>query len=59
MIDEGHQIASHTWSHQRLNEVTEPQFLRQMHYLETAMADLFGFFPTYMRLVALLAFASP
>ncbi|KAL2752352.1 carbohydrate esterase family 4 protein [Sodiomyces alcalophilus JCM 7366] len=49
MIDEGHQIAGHTWSHQRLTDLSESQFLNQMHYLETAMADLFGFFPTYMR----------
>ncbi|KAM0321422.1 hypothetical protein ACHAQA_010138 [Verticillium albo-atrum] len=49
MIAEGHQIASHTWSHQRLTTVTESKFRNQMHYLEIALADLFGYFPTYMR----------
>ncbi|KAM0281834.1 hypothetical protein ACHAQH_003323 [Verticillium albo-atrum] len=49
MIAEGHQIASHTWSHQRLTTITESKFRNQMHYLEIALADLFGYFPTYMR----------
>lgn len=49
MIAEGHQIASHTWSHQRLTTLTESKFRNQMNYLEIALADLFGYFPTYMR----------
>ncbi|CRK12405.1 hypothetical protein BN1723_009712 [Verticillium longisporum] len=49
MVAEGHQIASHTWSHQRLTTLTESKFRNQMNYLEIALADLFGYFPTYMR----------
>ncbi|KAI9152227.1 putative polysaccharide deacetylase [Paramyrothecium foliicola] len=49
MIADGHQVASHTWSHQRLTTLSEPKFRNQMLYLETALSDLLGFFPTYMR----------
>lgn len=49
MFDEGHQIASHTWSHQRLTLLSENKFRNQMLYNEIALADLLGFFPTYMR----------
>lgn len=49
MLDEGHQIASHTWSHQRLTQLSEAKFRNQMLYNEVALADLLGFFPTYMR----------
>jgi hypothetical protein len=49
MIADGHQIASHTWSHQRLTTLSRSKFLNQMHYLETALSDLLGYFPTYMR----------
>ncbi|KEY64217.1 hypothetical protein S7711_03506 [Stachybotrys chartarum IBT 7711] len=49
MVADGHQIASHTWSHQRLTTLSRPMFFNQMHYLETALADLLGYFPTYMR----------
>lgn len=45
----GHQIASHTWSHQKLTQISEAQFRRQMLYNEVALADLLGRFPTYMR----------
>jgi peptidoglycan/xylan/chitin deacetylase (PgdA/CDA1 family) len=49
MLTDGHQIASHTWSHQKLTEISELQFRRQIHFNEIALADLLGFFPTYMR----------
>ncbi|KAG9251643.1 putative chitin deacetylase [Emericellopsis atlantica] len=49
MIDEGHQIGSHTWSHQKLTEITAAQFQNQMIFNEIALADLLGYFPTYMR----------
>lgn len=50
MFSSGHQIASHTWSHQKLTELTETQFRRQILYNEIALADLLeGRFPTYMR----------
>ncbi|OHE96562.1 polysaccharide deacetylase [Colletotrichum orchidophilum] len=49
MIAEGHQVASHTWSHQRLTTVSAAKFRNQMIYNEIAFADLLGYFPTYMR----------
>lgn len=49
MIAEGHQVASHTWSHQNANELTDEQMAEQMIYNEIAINDILGFFPTYMR----------
>jgi peptidoglycan/xylan/chitin deacetylase (PgdA/CDA1 family) len=49
MVAEGHQIASHTWSHQRLTTLSQSKFYNQLHYLETALSDILGYFPTYMR----------
>lgn len=50
MFSSGHQIASHTWSHQKLTEISETQFRRQIIFNEIAIADLLdGRFPTYMR----------
>ncbi|KAM3523394.1 hypothetical protein MY4038_008194 [Beauveria bassiana] len=49
MVASGHQIASHTWSHQKLTTLSESQFRKQMYFLEVALADLLGYFPTYMR----------
>lgn len=49
MIEDGHQVASHTWSHQRLTTLTEQQFRNQILFNEIALADILGFFPAYMR----------
>ncbi|KAF4439600.1 bifunctional xylanase deacetylase [Fusarium acutatum] len=49
MINSGHQIGSHTWSHQRLTELSKPKFWNQMIYNEIALSDMLGYFPTYMR----------
>ncbi len=49
MAATGHQIASHTWSHQHLTALNEAQFRNQMYFNEVAIADLLGYFPTYMR----------
>ncbi|KAI6376071.1 hypothetical protein MCOR25_002886 [Pyricularia grisea] len=49
MIAEGHQVASHTWSHQNASELTDDQYTQQIVYNEIALADILGFFPTYMR----------
>jgi peptidoglycan/xylan/chitin deacetylase (PgdA/CDA1 family) len=49
MIDEGHQVASHTWSHQKLTEISADMFQRQIIFNEIALADILGYFPTYMR----------
>ncbi|KHN93929.1 chitin binding protein [Metarhizium album ARSEF 1941] len=49
MIDEGHQIGSHSWSHQHLPEISDAQLDNQIIYNEIALADIFGYFPTYFR----------
>lgn len=49
MKADGHQIASHTWSHQRLPTLSKSLLRQQMIYNEIAIADILGFFPTYMR----------
>ncbi|KAL2018813.1 hypothetical protein VTK56DRAFT_371 [Thermocarpiscus australiensis] len=49
MHAEGHQIASHTWSHQNASQLTNTQFTNQMVWNEIALNSILGFFPTYMR----------
>ncbi|KAF2665554.1 family 18 glycoside hydrolase, partial [Microthyrium microscopicum] len=49
MHAEGHQVASHTWSHQNLTAITRQQRLDQMIKNEMAFRNILGFFPTYMR----------
>jgi peptidoglycan/xylan/chitin deacetylase (PgdA/CDA1 family) len=49
MIAEGHQLASHTWSHQDLSAITKEQRYEQMIKLEMATSNIVGKFPTYMR----------
>jgi len=45
----GHQVASHTWTHQNLSTLTVEQRQNQMYYNEMAFRNVLGFFPTYMR----------
>lgn len=49
MKADGHQIGSHTWSHQRLPTIGKSLLRQQMIYNEIAIADILGVFPTYMR----------
>ncbi|PHH93102.1 hypothetical protein CDD83_954 [Cordyceps sp. RAO-2017] len=49
MARDGHQVASHTWSHQRLTLLGRDQVRNQVIYNEVALADILGFFPTYIR----------
>jgi len=49
MVAEGHQLASHTWSHQDLSAITKEQRYEQMVKLEMALSNIVGKFPTYMR----------
>ncbi|KJZ78166.1 hypothetical protein HIM_02204 [Hirsutella minnesotensis 3608] len=50
MMQVGHQIASHTWSHPRnLNNLSPDQLRREMMYNEMALRNVLGRFPTYMR----------
>ncbi|GAB7346911.1 hypothetical protein MBLNU459_g1983t1 [Dothideomycetes sp. NU459] len=47
--NEGHQIASHTWTHPYLSNLTSLQRRQQMWSNEMALRNVLGFFPTYMR----------
>ncbi|QDS74246.1 hypothetical protein FKW77_002938 [Venturia effusa] len=49
MYAEGHQIASHTWSHADLSTLTTAQRQHEMYANEMALRNILGFFPTYMR----------
>jgi peptidoglycan/xylan/chitin deacetylase (PgdA/CDA1 family) len=49
MFADGHQIASHTWSHQDLSALTTTQRQHQIYANEMALRNILGFFPTYMR----------
>ncbi|KAJ5256918.1 Glycoside hydrolase/deacetylase beta/alpha-barrel [Penicillium angulare] len=49
MLLSGHQIASHTWSHEDLSKVSPSQRIDQMLKNEVALRNIMGSFPTYMR----------
>jgi peptidoglycan/xylan/chitin deacetylase (PgdA/CDA1 family) len=49
MYTAGHQLASHTWTHQDLSGTNATQRQNQMVYNEMAFRNIFGWFPTYMR----------
>ncbi|KAK6828325.1 polysaccharide deacetylase [Apiospora arundinis] len=49
MYKDGHQIGSHSWSHQDLGAVTAQQRRDQILRNEVAFVDILGFFPTYFR----------
>ncbi|KAI1200400.1 carbohydrate esterase family 4 protein [Nemania serpens] len=49
MAAEGHQVASHTWSHENYSQLTTAQFQDQIYWNEIALNDILGYFPTYMR----------
>ncbi|KAK8022208.1 peptidoglycan-N-acetylglucosamine deacetylase [Apiospora rasikravindrae] len=49
MAAEGHQIASHTWSHQNFSQMSTTQAQNQMIWNEIALNDILGYIPTYMR----------
>jgi hypothetical protein len=49
MYASGHQIASHTWSHQDLLNLSQADFNHQIYYNEMAFRNILGFFPTYFR----------
>jgi peptidoglycan/xylan/chitin deacetylase (PgdA/CDA1 family) len=51
MVADGHQIGSHTWSHQDLSTLDATRFQNQIVYNEMAFRNILGFFPTYMRYV--------
>ncbi|KAH7213997.1 hypothetical protein BKA60DRAFT_597598 [Fusarium oxysporum] len=49
MYSEGHQLASHTWSHQDLTASSDEVRQQQVIYNEMAFRNIFGFFPKYLR----------
>ncbi|KAL2870681.1 chitin deacetylase CDA6 [Aspergillus lucknowensis] len=49
MVVSGHQVASHTWSHQDLNKISQVQRRTQLLWNEVALRNILGYFPTYMR----------
>lgn len=49
MQTEGHQIASHTWTHLDLSAINEADRRNQMYKNEMALRNIVGFIPTYMR----------
>lgn len=46
---EGHQLASHTWTHQDLSAISETDRKAQMVKNEMALRNIVGFIPSYMR----------
>ncbi|TVY32628.1 Chitin deacetylase [Lachnellula subtilissima] len=49
MIAEGHQVASHTWSHYSLSNITHDLRISQMVKNDMAFNNIIGMWPTYMR----------
>lgn len=49
MLLSGHQVASHTWSHEDLSKITAVQRADQIEKNEAALRNIMGSFPTYMR----------
>lgn len=49
MYADGHQIASHTWSHADLSAAGADRRNTELSYNEMAFRNILGLFPTYMR----------
>ncbi|KEZ39816.1 Chitin deacetylase [Scedosporium apiospermum] len=49
MLAEGHQIGSHSWSHQDADLIGPEEKRQEVILNEVAFTKLFGFFPTYYR----------
>jgi peptidoglycan/xylan/chitin deacetylase (PgdA/CDA1 family) len=49
MHHDGHQIASHSWSHQDFSKIPMPQRLDQVVKNEAALRNILGGFPSYIR----------
>lgn len=49
MYNAGHQVASHTWSHQNLTALDPTTFHNQVYYNEMALRNVLGVIPTYLR----------
>jgi peptidoglycan/xylan/chitin deacetylase (PgdA/CDA1 family) len=49
IVNEGHQVCSHTWDHADLATLTQAQIESEMTQLEVAFTNILGYFPRYMR----------
>ncbi|KIX95030.1 uncharacterized protein Z520_09340 [Fonsecaea multimorphosa CBS 102226] len=49
MVMDGHQVASHTWSHEDMNEMGSQARLLDMAKNERALVNILGKYPAYMR----------
>ncbi|MFD0674553.1 polysaccharide deacetylase family protein [Cohnella sp. GCM10027633] len=49
ILDEGHSIGNHTWSHKDLTKLTDKEISEQIDKTQQAIADVTGFTPSLMR----------
>ncbi|KAI5814797.1 hypothetical protein BZA77DRAFT_338935 [Pyronema omphalodes] len=49
MVNEGHQVASHTWNHANLANLNSAEITNQMSRMEQYLINTIGKYPTYMR----------
>lgn len=49
MVNEGHQIGSHTWSHPNLDKLPSAERKIQMYKTEKSIVNVIGKIPTFMR----------
>ncbi|MDT0269750.1 polysaccharide deacetylase family protein [Streptomyces sp. DSM 44915] len=49
MVDEGHELANHTWTHRRLTEIDRDEIHEELARTQAAIAELTGVTPTLMR----------
>lgn len=49
MVNDGHQVGSHTWAHADLTTLDAAGITSQMTQLENALATIINKIPTYMR----------
>jgi peptidoglycan/xylan/chitin deacetylase (PgdA/CDA1 family) len=48
-VSEGHQLGSHSWSHQDFAKISPQERQQELLKLEGTFVDVLGFFPTYFR----------
>ncbi|KAI1401151.1 carbohydrate esterase family 4 protein [Hypoxylon fuscum] len=50
MHESGHQLGSHSWTHQHLDRINHTERANELVYNEMALRNVLGLVPTYMRL---------
>lgn len=53
MINEGHQVGSHTWTHANIAQISDTQLRSEMSQLDVALQNILGYAPKYFRPVSL------